>query len=359
MGGYTMAQKEAVKKYLLLAGVLVGIIALVAVAAFIVNMAINSVSGSTNDPAPTVSPYIPVNGDNGEENGNSSSETSTATPAPTAPPSSSIWDNILGVSDRTTVLLLGIDEQNQSDVNLIMTVDASSRMIDVISVPRDTRITLPASDLNELRDLGRIVPQSGVMRLGNLYGIAGSQHAPRFVVRHLSTVFGIEIDNYVVIELSAFRNIIDAIFPTGVEFNVPRRMYYNPEDEDFVIDLQPGRQRLNGRQAEALVRYRYSLPNADLGRIAIQQDFMRAMFTQAINDNAIRANFTGAITTAHASVTATDITVGDALGMVPIVEALTNGSIRFHMLPGTEAAGGFYNYNIAEGRTFFDNIFDR
>jgi len=357
-----VVQKDLIKKYLILVGVIVGIVGLIAGAAFIVNMAINSVGGSegaTSTPAPFHGSY-----DNGENNGNGGN--STAIPQPTATPRPSIWNPILPTpSDRTTILLLGIDEHNQSDVNLLMTIDRDTGMIDVISIPRDTRITLPTSDINELRNLGRTVQQSGVMLLGNLYGVAGRQHAPRFAVRHLSakfelyTRFEIEIDNYVVVELSAFRNIIDVIFPDGVEFNVPRRMYYNPEDQDFVIDLQPGLQRLNGRQAEALVRYRYSLPNADLGRITTQQDFMRAMFTQALNDNAIRANFAGAITTVHASVTATDITVGDALGMVPIAEALTLGSINFHMLLGTVAAGGSYNYNIAEGRIFFDGIFGR
>ena len=349
-----MAQKELIKKYIIIVAVIIGIFALIAGAAFIVHTAVSNLT--SNSPIPTASPLpgFPSNSNEGQNNGNEPLETAAPTPMPTP----GITLPGLTAPDRVTILLLGVDEHNNTDANLIMTLDTQSRMINVISIPRDMRVTLPASDVNELRALGRTsVPANGVMRFGNLYAHAGRQHGPRFAVRHLSAIFGIEIDNFVVLELSAFRNIVDLV--GGVEFNVPRRMYYNPPDEDFVIDLQPGMQRLDGRQAEALVRYRYSLARADLDRIDIQQDFMRAMFTQALNAQTIRDNFRAFTQTILSATSATDVTITNALNLLPTIEALTSGSIRFHVLPGTEAAGGFFNYDHVEGRTFFDDIFDR
>ena len=347
-----MAKNELIKKYIIIAAVIIGIFALVAVAAFVVHSAVSSITA--NQPVPTAAPLPGQPNNGGSQNGE---PTNTAAPTPTPTPG---LINLLtpSPSERTTILLLGVDEHNNTDANLIMTLDIENRLIDVISVPRDTRITLPASDVNQLRALGRqYVPTNGVMRLGNLYAIAGSTHGPNFAVNHLSAIFGIEIDHFVVLELAAFRDIVDII--DGVEFNVPRRMYYNPPDEDFIIDLQPGVQRLNGRQAEALVRYRYSLPRADLDRIQIQQDFMRAMFTQTINSPAIRNNFRTTIETILAHTTASNITLMDALSLLPTFEALVSGAIAFHTLPGSAAAGGFFTYDHTAGRTFFDGIFNR
>ena len=54
--------------------------------------------------------------------------------------------------------------------------------------------------------------------------------------------------------INGFRNIIDAI--GGVEFDVPIRMFYNDPEQNLHIDLQKGKQLLNGKKAEMLVRFR-------------------------------------------------------------------------------------------------------
>ena len=339
-----MARGELIKKYVIVVGVIIGIFALVAVAAFIVHAAVNNMNTSANDPPPE------MRSENGEDNNGPvpTPPGSNGRPQPTPSPVS---------QPRITILLMGVDEHFNTDANLIMTFDPQNNAIDVISIPRDTRITLPPSIVSELHSLGRTtVPNNGIMRFGNLYAHAGSLHGPRFAARHLSAVFGIEIDNFVVLELAAFRKIVD--FIDGVMFYVPRDMYYNPYDQDFSINLQQGMQRLDGAQAEGVVRYRSSLPRADLDRIEIQQDFMRAMFTQTLNSPEIRNNLGGAISTVFGTLTATDLVLRDVLAFIPVINALNNNSVTFHTIPGEAGAAGFFNYNINQGRTFFDGIFN-
>jgi len=117
------------------------------------------------------------------------------------------------------------------------------------------------------------------MRINAVNVFGGPEHGIGFTVRQVEDLLGVRIPYYMVVELSAFRIIVDGI--GGVEFDVPFRMGYTDPYQDLYIDLQPGVQLLNGRQAEWLVRYRTSGDGSnpwytDLNRAQTQQEFIRA-----------------------------------------------------------------------------------
>jgi anionic cell wall polymer biosynthesis LytR-Cps2A-Psr (LCP) family protein len=66
----------------------------------------------------------------------------------------------------------------------------------------------------------------------------------------------------------------------GIEFDVPVRMLYNDPYQNLSIDLQPGRQVLDGEKAEMLMRYRKGYQEGDLSRIGVQQAFLEAALEQ-------------------------------------------------------------------------------
>jgi len=122
-------------------------------------------------------------------------------------------------------------------------------------------------------------PANGQMRINAVNVFGGPEHGIGFTVRQVEDLLGVRIPHYMVVELDAFRIIVDGI--GGVEFYVPFRMSYTDPYQDLFIDLQPGVQLLNGRQAEWLVRYRTADDGSnpwytDLNRAQTQQEFIRA-----------------------------------------------------------------------------------
>jgi len=68
----------------------------------------------------------------------------------------------------------------------------------------------------------------------------------------------------------------------GITVDVPERMYYIDYSQDLNIDLQPGRQRLNGKQAVGFLRFRHDALG-DYGRIKRQQSFLQEVAKEIAN----------------------------------------------------------------------------
>ena len=101
----------------------------------------------------------------------------------------------------------------------------------------------------------------------------------------VSTGLGIPIDYTVQVNLNGFVQLVDAI--GGVEFDVPINMDYDDPYQDLSIHLTKGLQKLNGENALNVVRFRHNndgtgYGNEDLGRIATQQAFLKAVTKQTL-----------------------------------------------------------------------------
>jgi LCP family protein required for cell wall assembly len=158
---------------------------------------------------------------------------------------------------RVNILLLGVDaragesdDSARSDVMILASIDPQLKKVALVSLPRDTRVSLNGS----VHKLGEV----------NYYG------GIRTTRRLIEDILKVKIDYYMRADFQGFSEIIDAI--DGVEVDVAERMYKPMEG----IDLQSGIQTLNGRQALAYVRYReYS--QGDIGRVAVQQQFLKTL----------------------------------------------------------------------------------
>jgi polyisoprenyl-teichoic acid--peptidoglycan teichoic acid transferase len=157
------------------------------------------------------------------------------------------------------LLVMGIDGKDfggRSDTMLLVRFDNSDRRINILSIPRDTRVKIPNYGY-------------GKINAANVYG--GTKLAISTVQAKLN---GVKIDRYVRLDSSGLDEIIDAI--GGVEVNVPKVMKYADKTQKLTIDLQPGLQTLNGKQAEGFVRFRND-GNGDIGRIKRQQIMIQAV----------------------------------------------------------------------------------
>lgn len=167
-------------------------------------------------------------------------------------------------------LVLGHDRAaTLTDVIMLINYNVTEGRVSIMQFPRDSYVSygVPTSRinatyatyLNEARAKGSSTPQlDGLRKFADV----------------LEDALCTNINYCAVMDLNGFRNIVDAI--GGVEMNVPERMYYNDPEQNLYIDLHPGRQTLNGAQAEQFVRCRSIYINADLGRQNAQKIFMSA-----------------------------------------------------------------------------------
>jgi anionic cell wall polymer biosynthesis LytR-Cps2A-Psr (LCP) family protein len=100
---------------------------------------------------------------------------------------------------------------------------------------------------------------------------------PEAVKSELSKHLGRPVDHHILVNLSVIRRLGDAL--GGLEVDVPKAMYYVDNSQGLSIDLQPGRQRLRGRDLEGFLRFRHD-EMGDIGRLDRQKLVLKALFEQ-------------------------------------------------------------------------------
>ena len=161
-----------------------------------------------------------------------------------------------------TLMLLGSDKRPKnsgdpaaagarSDTIMLVRLDPSKKAIALLSLPRDLRVTIPGHGLD---------------KLNAAYDIGG----PRLTLKTVKELTGLRINHVVNVDFRGFWAAVDAI---GCVYADIDRRYYNNTPGFAYINIQPGYQRLCGRQALQYVRYRHE--DNDLVRSARQQDFLR------------------------------------------------------------------------------------
>ena len=170
------------------------------------------------------------------------------------------------------VLVVGTDKVGlNTDTILVMSLDSINNRANVMSIPRDTmsNVTRSVKKINAAYSIGA---KNGKGNIDNLK-------------KEVSYLLGFEVDNYVVVNLSAFEEIIDAI--GGVTIDVPRNMNYDDPYQDLHIHINKGEQTLNGAQAIGFVRYRSGYAEGDLGRVKAQQLFIQAVAKQLASPSTV------------------------------------------------------------------------
>lgn len=178
----------------------------------------------------------------------------------------------------TTFAVFGVDgDLYRTDVNMLVFFNHETAAVDIISIPRDTRVKIPDEIFESIQERRSDVDQ-----------IVKINEVPAYIIEDRNEVsvavleksLGVDIDYYVKMDLDVFRKIVDII--GGVTFDVPFDMTYSDPDQDLFINLSKGEQVLNGGQAEQLVRFRSGYNNGDLGRIEMQHAFMAAFVDQLL-----------------------------------------------------------------------------
>ncbi|MGP4077039.1 LCP family glycopolymer transferase [Halobacillus sp. K22] len=153
------------------------------------------------------------------------------------------------------ILLLGVDEREndvgRSDTMIVMTLDPNNNQMQMVSIPRDTRV--------EIAGDGRTT------RINHAYAYGGSDMAVDTVENFLD----IDLDYYIKVNMEGLSQLVNAV--NGVTVQNDRA--FSAGGHSF----EEGTIELNGEEALAFVRMRKNDPSGDLGRNERQRQVIQGI----------------------------------------------------------------------------------
>ncbi len=164
---------------------------------------------------------------------------------------------------------------DQSDTMMIVHIPASRQWAEVMSIPRDSYVSIPACKMGN----GQMSPPqtfkiNEAFAIGNLDG----NNTSLGVACSIKTVeqdTGIYIDHFIVVNFTGLENMVAALG------GVPECNTQAIDDPLSGLKLSAGHHTLTPAQALAYVRARYTLGDgSDLERITRQQAFMSSLIQQ-------------------------------------------------------------------------------
>lgn len=227
-------------------------------------------------------------------------------------------DNAKGFGDPD------IHQGQRSDTTILLHLAADRSFATAVSIPRDTWVTIPTC------------PRVGTNEKGGgfqfKFNAAFDLGGPACTVKLVEQLTGIGIDHFAVVDFAGFQRIVDEL--GGVTLCIPQDV----TDPSSKLDLDVGVQTLNGEQSLSYVRARKGLGDgSDLSRITRQQQFLRAMASQA-SDAGILLDLPrlGRLLDATSASLTTDAalaTPGVLRDLITSAQSLDAGNITFVTMP--------------------------
>lgn len=248
-------------------------------------------------------------------------------------------DTALEESSRVNFLILGL-EDIRTDTMILASFDSDAKILDLISIPRDTYIHRKGYNTGPQRKINAIYYANGV---------EGVKQAVKHIV-------DIPIDNHIIIDFEGVKEVVDLV--GGVEVDVPFHMKYKQ------IDLKPGKQVLNGEEALGFIRWRKNDDNSnnyidgDLGRIKAQHEFLKSLLAKSKDNivSLVRSGF---------KYVDTDLKIFETIMLARDVNGIDNKNTRFYTVPGEHefrtidgVINSYYIFNGEEAEELIKNIYN-
>ena len=149
----------------------------------------------------------------------------------------------------------------RSDTIMILHITGDRKSAYLISLPRDSWVSIPGHGTN---------------KINAAYSFGG----PSLYIQTIEKLTGLRIDHLAVIDWSGFKALTDALGGVNITFTESTRFTSGRV-------VPPGTHKLSGEEALDYVRERHHLANGDFGRMARQQNFLRALMKQTLSNGTI------------------------------------------------------------------------
>ncbi|WP_112153840.1 LCP family glycopolymer transferase [Listeria fleischmannii] len=174
-----------------------------------------------------------------------------------------------------SVLILGVDERSgdkgRSDTLIAATVNPTKNKIQMLSIPRDTKTTIPGYDSNP-------------HKINAAYAYGGVKMTDATTTQFLN---GIPFNYYIKINMEGFRDLVNAVGGVDVVNDKDGLTLATQSSEGNKKVFNKGKIHLNGEDALAYVRIRKSDAEGDFGRQKRQQQVMSAVAEKALSTGLI------------------------------------------------------------------------
>lgn len=209
-------------------------------------------------------------------------------------------------------------EGGRSDTCMLVRIDPKQYKVTVISIPRDTQVTINGSTekFNAAYNYG---------------GIAGT-------IEQVKKLCNVEVAHYAEVSFNGLVDMVDAV--GGVEVDVPEAI----NDPKSGAPVPQGKQTLNGEQALSFARSR-NFADGDFTRSADQRILVEALINKAYNLNV--GELPGVLRAAKNFVK-TDLTLSQMVGLATQFKNANQLTIYSAMVPSTTGMEGGVSYCYAD-----------
>lgn len=221
-----------------------------------------------------------------------------------------------------------------TDTIMLVHLNIEEKKANILNIPRDTMLNTERYS----------------KKINSSYNIGGIEQFEKDV----ASLTGFYVNRYVLFDLEGVENIIDAI--GGVNFDVPVRMNYEDPTQDLYIHFKKGYQPLNGKDTVKVARFR-NYPDGDIGRIAVQQDLLKALVKQVLRaENILRIPELVSIINENVE---TDIAFSEMLWLANEAKDIDVSSVETDMVPGVASTINNLSYWLPYKSELLDLINDR
>ncbi|WP_420877812.1 LCP family protein [Streptomyces agglomeratus] len=170
----------------------------------------------------------------------------------------------------------GPDKGTQrSDTTILLHLAGDRRSATAVSLPRDLMVDVPSC-----RKPDGSRTEKRFTQFNSAFEVGGTACTIRTVER----LTGIRVDHHMVVDFEGFKGMVDAV--NGVEICLKEPI----DDDDALLRLAKGRQKLNGEQALGFVRARKTIGDgSDTERMERQQRFLGALVNK-VQSNGVLLN---------------------------------------------------------------------
>lgn len=185
------------------------------------------------------------------------------------------------------ILLLGSDSRDgenseygrgggteRSDTTMLLHLPEDRASATAVSLPRDLMVDIPSC---RKQDGSSTRAQLAQFNWAFEFGGAAC------TIRTVEKLTGIRIDHHLIVDFTGFKDIVNAV--GGVEVCLAEAV----DDSDAKLDLEAGRQILQGDDALGYVRARKSFDGSDTQRMDRQQQFLGSL-VQKVRTNGVLLN---------------------------------------------------------------------
>ena len=237
------------------------------------------------------------------------------------------------IRDGENAAIGGAVSGARSDTTIVLHLSADRKRADLVSIPRDTLVDIPACQRS---DGTSSKAQKEQFNFAFSWGGESGQvsDAAACAMRTVEKNTGVRLDDFVVIDFAGFTRMVDAL--GGVPICVPTDMVSSKAG----LDLTAGQQTLDGTTALAFARARTGTgvgDGSDTSRIGRQQQLLAATVRQVQSKNLLTdvPELLRFLNAATSSITAspTLASIPNLTGLAFSLRGTPTGSITFMTIP--------------------------